>query len=120
MLSYEFLVGRLGKIIDLEESGLNADLQIAKQQLQCGLLNQSKSTLKTIIASGNEDKIPACNYTLGKVYYAMNRYEEALECYQVVLKGDPLQNKYYNKALANLATTKVMAANYKDAFAYLD
>ena len=39
MLSYEFLVGRLGKIIDLEESGLNADLQIAKQQLQCGLLN---------------------------------------------------------------------------------
>lgn len=50
----------------------------------------------------------------------MNRYEEALECYQAVLKGDPQQNKYYNKALANLATTKVMAANYKDAFAYLD
>ena len=75
MLSYEFLVGRLGKIIDLEESGLNADLQIAKQQLQCGLLNQSESTLKTIIASGNEDKIPACNYTLGKVYYAMNHHD---------------------------------------------
>lgn len=31
MLSYEFLVGRLSKIVDLEESGLNADLQIAKQ-----------------------------------------------------------------------------------------
>jgi len=30
MLSYEFLIGRLGKIVDLDESGLNADLQIAK------------------------------------------------------------------------------------------
>ena len=26
MLSYEFLVGRLSKIVDLEESGLNPDL----------------------------------------------------------------------------------------------
>ena len=36
----------------------------------------------------HEDKLPACNYTMGKVFYAMNRYEEALECYQKALNTE--------------------------------
>lgn len=68
----------------------------------------------------HEDKLPACNYTMGKVFYAMNRYEEALECYQKALNTESQNTKYHNKSLANMASTKVMAANYKEAFAFMD
>ena len=50
----------------------------------------------------------------------MNRYEEALENYEKALNNDTQDTKYHNKALANLASTKVMAANYKQAFAFMD
>jgi len=73
-----------------------------------------------LIASCHEEKLPAYNYTLGKVYYAMNRYEEALECYQKALNSETQNTKYHQKALANMASTKVMAANYKEAFAFLN
>ena len=50
----------------------------------------------------------------------MNRYEEALECYQKALNSETQNTKYHQKALANMASTKVMAANYKEAFALLN
>lgn len=72
------------------------------------------------MANCHEDKLPAYHYTLGKIYYAMNRYEDALECYFKALNSDTLNTKYNEKALANMASTKVMAANYKEAFAFID
>jgi tetratricopeptide (TPR) repeat protein len=79
MLKDGFHRGRLGKICDPEEHDIEPSVMIAKMQLQLGLLKESEATLQKLDIESVQ-----VLYTLGKVYFMMNRYEEALEAYRSV------------------------------------
>ena len=117
-----FLRGNFDKITDPESCALEPSLQLAKYQLQLGLFTKAEQSLETLLADPaiSDSTLSQAQFTLGKVYFVMNRYEEALSLYEKVHKrqgGDRVLVKYRQKALANMALVKCQSLNTKQALA---
>ena len=75
--------------------------------------------LLDLVRSDDENKKVKAKYTLGKVYFMMNRYQEAADLNTEVIAltskdSSPKMHTYKCKAMANLATVKCMASNFKE------
>lgn len=77
------------------------------------MLHESTDPVKNIVL----------NFTLGKVCFMMNRYEDALSYFTKVYEftgEDRIIVKYRQKSLANKAMCKCMSGNYKQALDLCD
>jgi hypothetical protein len=80
-LKDNFLKGRYKQIMKPSEE--YECLMIAKMQLQIGLLKESEQTINNLMKKKPTplEKI-RLDYTLAKVFFMMNRYQESVNLYQ--------------------------------------
>ena len=82
-LKLNFLKGNFDKIANPESFSLEPSLQIAKYQLQLGLFTKAERTLQALLSdpSISDYSLSQTQFTLAKVYFVTNRFEEALSLY---------------------------------------
>lgn len=100
---HTFLSGKPLKFKDVE------GIKKAKQYLLSGLLMRALTKVRYLQLSEPEE--PALHYLVGRIYYQMNFYEEALESYDKITND----SRYFQKALTNKASVYCQAREFKSA-----